>query len=85
MRRIVYRMVTSILIAVFVAIPVVAQDLARTPSRQPDLQGVLDFRTITLMERPEELADKRFLTAEEAAEIENIRAFQDAGRREWSS
>jgi len=33
----------------------------------PDLQGVWDFRTITPMERPEELADKATLTEEEAA------------------
>tara|TARA_B100000686_G_C16763796_1_gene960481 strand:+ start:160 stop:1140 length:981 start_codon:yes stop_codon:yes gene_type:complete len=80
MCRIVYRVVTSLLIAVLVGIPIVAQDLPRTPSGQPDLQGVWDFRTITPMERPEELAGKPFLTAEEAAEIENIRALQDAGR-----
>ena len=33
----------------------------------PDLQGVWDFRTITPMERPGELADKAVLTEEEAA------------------
>jgi hypothetical protein len=33
----------------------------------PDLNGVWDFRTITPMERPEELADKATLTEEEAA------------------
>ena len=33
----------------------------------PDLQGVWDFRTITPLARPEELADKEVLTAEEAA------------------
>ena len=36
----------------------------------PDLQGVWDFRTITPLERPDELADKAVLTAEEAAEYE---------------
>ena len=34
---------------------------------RPDLQGIWDFRTITPMERPEELADKPTLTEEEAA------------------
>ena len=34
---------------------------------EPDLQGVWDFRTITPMQRPEELADKPTLTEEEAA------------------
>ena len=33
----------------------------------PDLQGVWDFRTITPLERPDELAGKEVLTAEEAA------------------
>lgn len=42
----------------------------RTPWGAPDLQGVWDFRAITPMERPEELGDKAFLTAEEAARIE---------------
>ena len=36
----------------------------------PDLQGIWDFRTITPMERPAELAGKAVLTAEEAADFE---------------
>ncbi len=42
----------------------------RTPWGAPDLQGVWDFRSITPLERPEELADKEFLTEEEAANLE---------------
>ena len=42
----------------------------RTPDGQPDLQGVWDFRTMTSLERPEELAGKEFLTDEEAAAFE---------------
>ena len=42
----------------------------RTPWGTPDLQGVWDFRSITPMERPEQLADKEFLTEEEAANLE---------------
>ena len=42
----------------------------RTPDGRPDLQGVWDFRTITPLERPEELAGKEFLTEEEAAVYE---------------
>ena len=45
----------------------------RTPWGHPDLQGVWDFRTITPLQRPEELADKEFLTAEEAANLEEER------------
>src|SRR5262245_8559103 len=42
----------------------------RTPDGRPDLQGVWDFRTLTPLERPRELADKATLTAEEAAAFE---------------
>src|SRR5262245_11248704 len=42
----------------------------RTPDGKPDLQGVWDFRTITPMERPKELADKATLTEQEAREWE---------------
>ena len=41
-----------------------------TPWGDPDLQGIWDFRTITPMERPAELAGKAILTAEEAADFE---------------
>ena len=42
-------------------------ELPRTPWGAPDLQGVWDFRTLTPLERPEALADKAFLSEEEAA------------------
>ena len=51
-------------------IPAAAQSVPRTPWGQPDIQGIWDFRTITPMQRPEDLADKEFLTAEEAANLE---------------
>lgn len=44
--------------------------LPRTAWGNPDLQGVWDYRTLTPLERPEELGDKAFLTEEEAATIE---------------
>ena len=47
-----------------------ATDLPRTPWGEPDLQGVWDYRTITPLQRPEEQADKGFLTEEEAANLE---------------
>ena len=47
--------------------PVSAAQSTTTAWGDPDLQGVWDFRTITPLERPEELADKEVLTAEEAA------------------
>ena len=49
--------------------PADATDL-RTPWGHPDLQGTWDYRTLTPLERPEELGDKAFLTEEEAAALE---------------
>ena len=51
-----------------VGAPAGAQEAPRTAWGAPDLQGVWDFRTITPMERPRDLADQEFLTEEEAAE-----------------
>src|SRR5260370_28010088 len=48
-----------------------------TPDGQPDLQGIWDFRTITPLERSEELGTKAFFTAEEAAKYE-----QEENRRQ---
>ena len=42
----------------------------RTGWGDPDLQGVWTYKTITPLERPAELADKRVLTDEEAAIFE---------------
>ena len=47
-----------------------AAEPPRTPWGAPDLQGVWDFRSITPMERPDDLAEQEFLTAEEAARLE---------------
>ena len=44
-----------------------AQDALKTAWGAPDLQGVWDFRTITPLQRPEDLGDKAFLTEEEAS------------------
>ncbi len=60
-------------LAGLLALPVLAlaqEDAPRTDWGAPDLQGIWDFRTITPMERPEDLGDKAFLTEEEAAERE---------------
>ena len=53
--------------------------MPRTPDGQPDLRGVWNFSTATPMERPEELAGKETLTAEEAAEWEKQLAVERAG------
>ncbi len=58
-----------IAVVTLAAAPAAAQ-MPRTPWGAPDLQGIWDFRTITPLERPEDLGDKAFLTVEEAAEAE---------------
>lgn len=42
----------------------------RLPDGKPDLQGVWDFRTLTPLERPDDLSNQAILGDEEAAEIE---------------
>ena len=63
--------VTLLGVASYLVVPVSAQsDVPRTAWGHLDLQGVWDFRTITPLERPEELGDREFLTEEEAASLE---------------
>ena len=72
---------TVVALGVFAPVSSAAQaDVPRTAWGQPDLQGVWDFRTITPMQRPADLAEKEFLTDEEAAALEQIRAAENAGR-----
>ena len=75
-------------VALSAPVPALAQTEApRTPWGAPDLQGVWDFRTITPLQRPEELGDQAFLTAEEAANQErevverNARLWDQAAQR----
>ncbi len=64
-----------------------AQEPLRTGWGDSDLQGVWDFRTLTPLERPEDLGDKAFLSAEEAAQREqeefdrNLERWELAARR----
>ncbi len=46
-----------------------AEEAPRLPWGAPDLQGVWDFRSLTPMQRPEELADREVFTAEQAADF----------------
>ena len=62
--------VAAVLLVSLSAVPVDAQTAPRTAWGQPDLQGIWDFRTITPLQRPEDLGDQEFLSAEEAANLE---------------
>ena len=56
-----------------------AQDeVPRTPWGTPDLQGVWDYATMTPMNRPRDLADREFLTDEEAQAMERRRQERQA-------
>jgi len=65
----------------------VAQEPPSTSWGAPDLQGVWDFRTLTPLQRPEDLGEKAFLTAEEVAEREqaaidrNLEVWEREARR----
>ena len=56
-------------VAVALLVPMSAAGQASTPWGDPDLQGVWDYRTLTPLERPDELAGKDVFTEEEAAEF----------------
>ena len=73
-----HRSLAAVMAAVAVAVLAPAAAVAqpaeaeapRTAWGAPDIGGVWDFRSITPMERPDDLADKAFLTEEEAARLE---------------
>ena len=89
--RVIASRVTSAVVVAVVslgAVSAVAQTNApQTAWGQPDLQGVWDFRTITPMQRSEDLADQEFLTEEEAANLDqeavarDVRLWERAARR----
>ena len=69
--RYVATVLTVIALVSVSVVPLIGQTQAvdgpRTPDGRPDLSGVWDFRTVTPLERPAELAEKEFFTEEEAA------------------
>ena len=67
------RRLAAVFVVIAMLIPTAASaqsDTPRTLDGKPDLQGVWDFRTITPLERPDDLAGREFLTEEESAELE---------------
>ena len=73
------RIIVAVFVISFVSVfvPTILHGESQAPTTSylttwgaPDLQGVWDFRSITPMERPDGLADKEFLTEEEAANLE---------------
>ncbi len=75
--RFLVTVVAATVLVPLLAAPAAAQDAPRTPWGAPDLQGVWDFRTITPLQRPEELGDQEFLTEEEAANREQAAVNRD--------
>ncbi len=75
----------SLAFVVLVALPALtmAQDVPQTPWGAPDLQGNWDFRTITPLQRPEDLGDQAFLTEEEASQREQSAV--DRAVRLWNT
>ncbi|MCY4600066.1 MAG: hypothetical protein OXF27_09120 [Acidobacteria bacterium] len=79
------RFLTVVLVVaavVLVSVPAAAQSVPRTAWGAPDLQGVWDFRTLTPMERPEDLVQKDVYTEEEAADFEARRLAEFAAMDE---
>ena len=65
-----FTFLASLATALLLATSVAAQsgnNSVRTGDGRPDLSGVWDFRTVTPLERPAELADQEFLSEEEVA------------------
>ena len=73
-----YLVIVSTVFAMVILIPVVAVAQSsitlRTAWGDPDLGGVWNNSTLTPFQRPERLGDQEFLTAEEAANIEQAAA-----------
>ncbi len=64
------------------AAPTAQTKVANTPWGKPDLRGVWDFRTLTPLERPANLADREFLTAQEAAKLEREAVDRETDQQE---
>jgi hypothetical protein len=70
MRNQIFAVILALPLTVCSAAAQTAYEPPRLSDRKPDLQGVWDFRTLTPLERPEDVAAKAYLTTAEAAAIE---------------
>src|SRR5262245_31957347 len=72
------RVLTFTVLTWFAALNAVGQGwkTPRTPDGQPDLQGIWTNATLTPLQRPADLGDKQFFTAQEAAAYEKQRIQQ---------
>ena len=69
----VFTVMTGVSLAQHPAVAQTAADTGSVPRTEwghPDIHGTWDFRTVTPLERPAELADQEFLTEEEVAAFE---------------
>ena len=74
--------VTTLLVAIAVCVPgaQTTYEPPRTAEGRPDLQGIWDFSSLTPLERPKNMADRAFLTPEEASAIAAEAAQRNAER-----
>ena len=72
-RRYLVVLLSVLAIVVFVPLVASAQEMPRTEWGDPDLQGTYTNKTITPLERPEDVGNKEFLTDEEVASQEQAR------------
>ncbi|MBU2098224.1 MAG: hypothetical protein KKD00_05655 [Gammaproteobacteria bacterium] len=76
-----YRLMPAVLAALLATSSVQAQDsIPRTADGKPDLQGIWSNGTQTPLERPARFADRRFMSQEEALQMQ-----QDAVQRETAA
>ena len=63
-----------LVLTLFMAPAIALAQPAAAPSGDPDLHGIWDYRTMTPLQRPRDLAQKATFTAEEAAAYEQAQA-----------
>src|SRR5262245_17094106 len=75
-----HRILVSLLVVALVA-PILVVAQSKAPLPKPDLQGIWTNATVTPLERPQQFADKPFLTKAEAAEFEKQAVYDANGDR----